>query len=539
MKVKLNEFIWKNDYKISIKETKHSLIYVQIICNFIFMLEEKVPDNLDEQSNIKKDDILDEVIREAFCEEIKPKLKEKFDEILKLKLISIFTDSIVEKFLKKLTMLEYSNLFIREVEDKYKYFCDIIKRENLTFEKIEKNKIILEEIRNYIEDESHHIKNIKLLRNLTLGDLFFALENNEDIEKIIKIVKNKREFLKEIEKELLEINISIEYFFQLFFFYKVKRNECILKLYEKYIINVKKEIVEILKNDIYIDENMRIPLKGECLFFEEKYSYEISLDNYKVILKKYNIVSKNKKENNTMELFYKKRDKYFIRGDVINNDLENKQYYLNSETYNKEMKVFPLINGYRKQKLLVDNENEKYKIIDNFYNLGNIFVIGNKNYIKLLDRYGTEIRIKYASPKSVTLVPSDIEGLSILKIGLSILNKNSEKKDEIKDKRFILFYNKAIIPLPYYKNVGNKKFKKRVYFLNINIQKVDSLFLKIESVIKVQSFKYKTQKIKRAKNEILIKSEMYFLEDYQNLGKKIILKMSKFNRREFYKKEEG
>lgn len=539
MKVELMDFIFKNDYKISIKETKHSLIYVQIICNFIFTLEEKLIGNLDEHSNIKKDDILDKVIRKAFFEEIKPKLKEKFDEILKLKLILIFTDSIVEKFFKKLTMLEYSKLFIREVEDKYKYFCDIIKRENITFEKIEKNKIILEEIRNYIEDESHHIKNIKLLKNLTLGDLFFALDNNEDIEEIIKIVKNKREFLKEIEKEMLEINISIEYFFQLLFFYIVKRNDHILKLYEKYILNVKKEIVEILKNDIYIDENMRISLKGECLFFEEKYSYEISLDNYKVILKKYNVVSKNKKENNTMELFYKKRDKYFIRGDIVNNDLENKQYYLNSETYNKEMKVFPLINGYKKQKLLVDNENEKYKIIDNFYNLGNIFVIGNKNYIKLLDRYGTEIRIKYASPKSVTLVPSDIEGLSILKIGLSILNKNSEKKDEIKDKRFILFYNKAIIPLPYYKNVGNKKFKKRVYFLNINIQKVDSLFLKIESVIKVQSFKYKTQKIKRSKNEILVKSEMYFLEDYQNLGKKIILKMSKFNRREFYKKEKG
>lgn len=147
MKIKLNDFFNKHKYKISTKEICHLPIYIEIICYFFYFLEEKMEKNLPKK---EISNILDEVIEKYFFEEVKFKLKIIFEEVLNIELFDSFP--ICKKFFYKLTTEEYANLFIKDKEDKYEYFKEIIFEENLSCKEITKDSPVLSEIRNYFED---------------------------------------------------------------------------------------------------------------------------------------------------------------------------------------------------------------------------------------------------------------------------------------------------------------------------------------------------------------------------------------------------
>lgn len=153
MEIKLNDFLYEYKYKILTKEICHSPIYIEIICYFFYFLEEKIGKSLSKRrksTKRRKSIILDKAIEKYFYDEVRFKLKNIFEEVLNMKLLEFLPNC--KSFFCKLTSEEYANLFIKDKEDKYKYFEKIITEENLSSKKIRKDSLILLEIRNYLEN---------------------------------------------------------------------------------------------------------------------------------------------------------------------------------------------------------------------------------------------------------------------------------------------------------------------------------------------------------------------------------------------------
>lgn len=140
MKIKLNKFLNENKYEISIKEVYDSLILVEIICRFLYILEEKIEKDLSSEEIEKEiSNSLDIAIEEIYKEEVEIELKSIFEKIFSTQLSKIFPKGKIGTFLSELTTKEYADLFIENREDKYEYFVKIIKVEEIYSGKIEKN----------------------------------------------------------------------------------------------------------------------------------------------------------------------------------------------------------------------------------------------------------------------------------------------------------------------------------------------------------------------------------------------------------------
>lgn len=563
MKIKLNEFLNENKYKISEKKVYDSLILVDIICRFFYILEEKIEKDLSNEE-IEKEILnsLDEAIEEIFIEEVNIELENIFNKIFNTKLSKIFPKGKIGTFLSELTTKEYADLFIENREDKYDYFKKIIKDEGIIeyeeifHDQIEKNLLISEDIRNYIEDDKFRKKDLKALKDLTVEDLLQALDNINKKEKILKELKEKEKKIisKDIEKQLEEIKVSLESFWQLFFVQVYPKN--FEEFWDKYRLNIKEEILEVLKTDIYIDTGFRIPIKDECSIDNKKYTYEISLNNYEVILEEKVDTSKNKEllsKTTILEKifskydkisFYEAKDKIFIEVSAFDKELKNGEYYLDNDSYDEDTKVFLLVNSSKKKntkhKLLILEDNGKILLKEDFYNLGDIFVFKNqrKNSSIILNSYGTTVEIENVSPKGIKVIPNDknIEGLTIVKLYVKTPMSIEENKF-FKDDRYIFFYKNAIASTPYFKSNGNKKSKKKVNVKKVIIETINSNFIKVKIIVKIQEFEINHSKIEKIREEIKCGDRIYYLEDYITNDRKIALKKTKFEKVKFYKYE--
>lgn len=559
MKIKLNKFLNENKYEISIKEVYDSLILVEIICRFFYILEEKIEKDLSSEEIEKEiSNSLDTAIEEIYKEEVDIELENIFNKIFNTQLSKIFLKGKIRTFLSELTTKEYADLFIENREDKYEYFEKIIKVEEIYSGKIEKNLTIPRKIRDYFEDNAFRKKDIKALKDLTVGDLIRALDNINKIEKILKELKEKKNISEDIEKQLEEIKISLELFWQLFLreVYPKKGEEIFLNFFAKYSLNIKEEILEILKTDIYIDTGFRIPIKGECSTDDKKYVYEISLNNYEVILKEKVDISKNKEllsQKTILEKIFSKYDKgrfyedegkFFIDVSIFDKELKNGKYYLGNTSYDEDTKVFLLVNNSKKKntkhKLLILEDNGKVSLKEDFYNLGDIFVFKNqrKNSSIILNSYGTTVEIENVSPKGIKVIPNDknIEGLTIVKLYVKTPMSIEENKF-FKDDRYIFFYKNAIASTPYFKSNGNKKSKKKVNVKKVIIETINSNFIKVKIIVKIQEFEINHSKIEKIREEIKCGDRIYYLEDYITNDRKIALKKTKFEKVKFYKYE--
>ena len=573
MEIKLNDFLYEYKYKISAKEICHSPIYIEIICYFFYFLEEKIGKSLSKRrkstkrrklTKKRKSIILDKAIEKYFYDEVRFKLKNIFEEVLNMKLLE-FLPNYKSSFCK-LTSEEYANLFIKDKENKYKYFEKIITEENLSSKKIRKDSLILLEIRNYLENSEFKKKNLKLLKELTIKDLTSAVAKDpKKIEEIYKMLENNKDIFNNIINQLEELKISLELFLKKFLFYMKEDKNKSFEFSNEYKFSLKEEVLEILKTDIYIENTFRIPIKGDCSIENKKYTYEILVDKYEVVLKEKDDVLKKEKIISRIKMleniFYdynsiilsENKGKIFIRSDIFE-ELKNEEYYLNNNSYDENTRVFLLINDSKKKnkkhKLLILEDDRKITLNEDFYNLGSIFVLknGGKNYSTILNSYGMIVEVENSSPKGIKVIPCklNIEGLTIIKAVIKTPISNKENKF-YSDNRYILFYKNLVIPMPCFKNTRNQKSKKQVNVEEIIIEKIDLNFIKAKIIVEIQEFKAKDSKnedskdkdskLKKIRKEKKCMDEIYYFDDYRNKGKKITLKMSKFEERKFYQYE--
>lgn len=407
---------------------------------------------------------------------------------------------------------------------------------------------------------------MKLLKKLTIKDLISAVANDlKKIEEIYKMLEDNKNIFNNIINQLDELKISLELFLKLFSFHMKEDKDKFLEFCNEYKFNLKEEVLEILKTDIYIENDTRIPIKGKCLIGDKIYIYEILLNDYEVILKenddalqKDNIISKKeilKKIFGDYESIVLSEDKgkIFISVDIFE-ELRNGGYYLSNNSYDEKTRVFLLINDSKKKnnkhKLLILEDDKRITLNEDFYNLGNVFVLKNegKNYSTILNSYGITVKVENSSPKGIKVIPSEIniEGFIIIKAIIKTSMSNKENKF-YKDNRYILFYKNLIIPMPCFKNTGNEESKKQVNVEEIIIEKIDLNFIKVKIIVEIREFeakdsndedsKAKSSKLKKIRKEKKCMDEIYYFDDYRNKGKKITLKMSKFRERKFYQYE--
>lgn len=548
-------------------------IYIEIICYFFYFLEEKIGKSLSKRrkstkrrklTKKRKSIILDKAIEKYFYDEVRFKLKNIFEEVLNMKLLEFLPNC--KNFFCKLTSEEYANLFIKDKEDKYKYFEKIITEENLSSKKIRKDSLILLEIRNYLENSEFKKKNLKLLKELTIKDLTSAVAKDpKKIEEIYKMLENNKDIFNNIINQLEELKISLELFLKKFLFYMKEDKNKSFEFSNEYKFSLKEEVLEILKTDIYIENTFRIPIKGDCSIENKKYTYEILVDKYEVVLKEKDDVLKKEKIISRIKMLEnifcdynsiilsENKGKIFIRSDIFE-ELKNEEYYLNNNSYDENTRVFLLINDSKKKnkkhKLLILEDDRKITLNEDFYNLGSIFVLknGGKNYSTILNSYGMIVEVENSSPKGIKVIPCklNIEGLTIIKAVIKTPISNKENKF-YSDNRYILFYKNLVIPMPYFKNTRNQKSKKQVNVEEIIIEKIDLNFIKAKIIVEIQEFKAKDSKnedskdkdskLKKIRKEKKCMDEIYYFDDYRNKGKKITLKMSKFEERKFYQYE--
>ena len=362
MEIKLNDFLYEYKYKISAKEICHSPIYIEIICYFFYFLEEKIGKSLSKRrksTKRRKSIILDKAIEKYFYDEVRFKLKNIFEEVLNMKLLEFLPNC--KNFFCKLTSEEYANLFIKDKEDKYKYFEKIITEENLSSKKIRKDSLILLEIRNYLENSEFKKKNLKLLKELTIKDLTSAVAKDpKKIEEIYKMLENNKDIFNNIINQLEELKISLELFLKKFLFYMKEDKNKSFEFSNEYKFSLKEEVLEILKTDIYIENTFRIPIKGDCSIENKKYTYEILVDKYEVVLKEKDDVLKKEKIISRIKMLEnifcdynsiilsENKGKIFIRSDIFE-ELKNEEYYLNNNLYDENTRVFLLINDSKKK----------------------------------------------------------------------------------------------------------------------------------------------------------------------------------------------
>jgi hypothetical protein len=158
------------------------------------------------------------------------------------------------------------------------------------------------------------------------------------------------------------------------------------------------------------------------------------------------------------------------------------------------------------------------------------------------------VEVENSSPKGIKVIPCklNIEGLTIIKAVIKTPISNKENKF-YSDNRYILFYKNLVIPMPCFKNTRNQKSKKQVNVEEIIIEKIDLNFIKAKIIVEIQEFKAKDSKnedskdkdskLKKIRKEKKCMDEIYYFDDYRNKGKKITLKMSKFEERKFYQYE--
>lgn len=286
--------------------------------------------------------------------------------------------------------------------------------------------------------------------------------------------------------------------------------------------------------------------------------YEVVLKEKDDVLKKEKIISRIKMLENIFcdynsIILSENKGKIFIRSDIFE-ELKNEEYYLNNNSYDENTRVFLLINDSKKKnkkhKLLILEDDRKITLNEDFYNLGSIFVLknGGKNYSTILNSYGMIVEVENSSPKGIKVIPCklNIEGLTIIKAVIKTPISNKENKF-YSDNRYILFYKNLVIPMPYFKNTRNQKSKKQVNVEEIIIEKIDLNFIKAKIIVEIQEFKAKDSKnedskdkdskLKKIRKEKKCMDEIYYFDDYRNKGKKITLKMSKFEERKFYQYE--
>lgn len=137
---------------------------------------------------------------------------------------------------------------------------------------------------------------MKLLKELTIKDLTSAVAKDpKKIEEIYKMLENNKDIFNNIINQLEELKISLELFLKKFLFYIKEDKNKSFEFSNEYKFSLKEEVLEILKTDIYIENTFRISIKGDCSIENKKYTYEILVDKYEVVLKEKDDVLKKKK----------------------------------------------------------------------------------------------------------------------------------------------------------------------------------------------------------------------------------------------------
>lgn len=202
---------------------------------------------------------------------------------------------------------------------------------------------------------------MKLLKELTIKDLTSAVAKDpKKIEEIYKMLENNKDIFNNIINQLEELKISLELFLKKFLFYMKEDKNKSFEFSNEYKFSLKEEVLEILKTDIYIENTFRIPIKGDCSIENKKYTYEILVDKYEVVLKEKDDVLKKEKIISRIKMleniFYdynsiilsENKGKIFIRSDIFE-ELKNEEYYLNNNSYDENTRVFLLINDSKKK----------------------------------------------------------------------------------------------------------------------------------------------------------------------------------------------
>ncbi len=336
-------------------------------------------------------------------------------------MIKIITAIVEENILKKLIknkIVENNNILYREA------ILDILKK-NKNIDKI----IISEKISGDID----FIKLIKKIKNI-----------NKKIEIIIILSK------KEMEKELINLDIKNMYYNNFWNIYKLINNLKENKKEKNYLlkkINIKKYIDKI-KENIKFEKKVNINNKNNiiCIYGENQIDIKIIdlfiikkliLENKKIIRIDLNINNKNKIKNQNKRKIKRNKikNKYFLK--------LKKDYYLKEKIINKKIIKIININKILKNK----NKLMKIKILKKIikkYNKNNYFIILN---------ICTNIEVKKLITSNTVL---NIIVAENSKINLLKLNNNINKKINL----VIINYNKNKLSKYFYETILKNKFNK-------------------------------------------------------------------------------
>ena len=535
--IEFKKFFTDDMYKFSLKkENSDELIFTGIISKIVDLIaygsskinniEYLVERAIKECNGYEYTNIF--IVIEKICE-----------SIIEKKISEIYEKEEFMRLIQDMTLEEYYNMVKKKSTGTYMEFKDMLEKE---YQFSRKNTNIDKElIKKYYEDnngecsfkmvlnyfEIDNKRNVKLFEDIKIRDLPISqikklLKNTKKIEILFR---NFQHFMQQNDisnqdiLELLRVKIKI-----------IPFSDNISKIYFKIYSTYVNNILNILKEKIYLDENTYIETQGICKVrkngYYEEMDYIIDIENNKVILKKATDELKFDCRKTILKRFFEKK-----KGKIYSKSEELKGYYIKNYELNDCIKVVPLINAYKKQKLFILKSQNKVCLEDNFYNLGDIFILKEKKngYTIVYDSYGSSIKIKDIEPKSLKLgdIKNEQERNSFIvlegyfKFNRKINFVNGSKKIRFRNKLIMLFYGDSIIPVRFYYATRNAKIQRIILLKDAVIQKISSNVINI--LIEVQVEEYSSER-KYKKSKILRKTVLYYTKDYKYRGKELIVK---------------